>query len=510
MGPQQEEQAKIFKAHLEMIADESLQEGISEAIFEEHQTLCQAIDQVCARFQKRLLRSKDDLIRQRAADIQDIRNRLLRCCLGIDDCDLSRLPEPVILAAWDLLPSDTAALDTAHILGIVTEIGGVTSHSAIIARSYGIPQITGIDDLLNKVSDGLEVILDGDKGLLIAQPDARELNDYQQQRQAFLQQKEAEGQFLSAQPCTADGVRIEIGLNIGNPSPQALEKQQFTDYVGLFRSEFLYMEGSAFPTEEEQLQAYKTVLQTYGQRPVTLRTLDIGGDKTLPYFSLPLEDNPFLGNRALRFCLSNPEIFNTQLRAALRASVYGNLWIMLPMVGSLEDIRRGRQALEQAKSQLRAQGIPFSEQVRLGVMIEIPSIAMMADSVAKEVDFASIGSNDLCQYLLAADRLNPAVQSYYQSYHPALFRLIGYTAEQFARAGKPLSICGELGGDALAAPALVGLGVHKLSMNPSSIGKIKKCLSSFSLPQMQALAQDVLRCATAAQAEQLLKEFSAR
>lgn len=296
-----------------------------------------------------------------------------------------------------------------------------------------------------------------------------------------------------------------MGANIGSDRPEELARCDSADMVGLFRSEFLYMEKSVFPTEEEQFQAYRRVLEAFAPRPVTLRTLDIGGDKTLPYFPLPKEDNPFLGVRALRLGLKYPEIFCTQLRAALRASVYGELWLMIPMVGSLDDVRAARAVIEKTRSQLEREGFPISSDLKFGVMIEIPSLAMMADRVAEEVDFASLGTNDLCQYLLAADRMNPAVQSYYQKYHPAVFRLIGQTARCFHEQGKPLSLCGELGGDEAAVAALVGLGVKKLSMNPSAMGRVKRRLAAMTSAEMIQLAQAVCGCSTAGEVETLLR-----
>jgi phosphotransferase system enzyme I (PtsI) len=297
--------------------------------------------------------------------------------------------------------------------------------------------------------------------------------------------------YLFAEPRTVDGVRVDIGMNIGGMADE-LEQTEGADFVGLFRTEFLYMDKDHLPTEEEQFTVYRSVLEAFGNRAVTLRTLDIGGDKTLRYLPLPQEANPFLGNRALRLCLDRPEIFRTQLRAALRASVYGNLWIMLPMVASMDDIHRAKAFLGDVKCELDAASIPYDRDVKIGVMIEIPSIALIADKVAKEVDYASIGSNDLCQYLTAVDRMNPKVEKYYQSFHPAMFRIMNYVICEFAKAEKPLSICGELGGDIHAVPVLVGLGIRKLSMNRSQIAAVKKRLSMQSIAEMRSLAEKVL------------------
>lgn len=303
----------------------------------------------------------------------------------------------------------------------------------------------------------------------------------------------------------ADGTLIPIHLNLGSVSSYELAAAACTDGVGLFRTEFLYIDQKQLPTEEEQYKIYKKLLTAYGDRPVTLRTLDIGGDKSLRCMELPEEKNPFLGNRALRLCFTMPEMFLTQLRAALRASVHGDLRIMFPMVGSLDDIRRAKGFVEQAKAQLEERGIPYKKDVKLGIMVEVPSIALIADLAAKEVDFASIGTNDLVQYAAAVDRLNPALGEYYQSFHPALFRLMGYVAESFAREGKPVSVCGEMAGDPLAAAVLVGLGVNKLSMGLPSVARIKKLLSGLTMEKARELADKARILSTSREVEDYLK-----
>ncbi len=492
MAKSDPEKAAIFSAQMELLCDEVMEEEIRDAIQYDAWMPGWAVESVYSRYEQRLQKAKDPFIRERAADLRDVKGRLLRICYGIPEQSLASLEKPVIIAAHDLLPSDTAVMDRAHVLGIVTEIGGATSHSAIIARSYEIPAVLGVPSLLSQLSAGEKVILDAVDGVLISQPEPHQEAAMRQKQEAYRQQAAQIKKYLHKQPLTADGTRIEIGLNIGSASPQELEGSAVTDFVGLFRTEFLYMDSDHMPTEEEQLAQYQKALLEYAPRPVVLRTLDIGGDKTLPYFSLPQEQNPFLGERAIRLCFAHPELLRTQLRAALRASTAGQLWIMLPMVGSIEDIRQAKALLEQAKQELREEGLPFDEDVRLGVMIEIPALAVIADLVAQEVDFASIGTNDLCQYLLAVDRMNPAVSRYYQSYHPALFRLIGNAVQQFNQAGKPVCVCGELGGDPLAAPVLVGLGLRKLSMSLSSVAAVKRALAGFTLKQMEEMARAVM------------------
>ncbi len=485
------EKAAIFSAQMEILCDEVMDEEIRDGIQYDTWMPDWAVETVYSRYERRLQKAGDPLIRERAADLKDVKNRLLRIWCGVPQQSLAQLEKPVIIAAHDLLPSDTAVMERDHVLGIVTESGGTTSHSAIIARSYGIPAVLGIPNLLPRLTNGEKVILDAVDGVLITRPDGKQEKEMRTKQKEYEIQAARIQKYLHRDPLTADGERIEIGLNIGSARPEDLEGSSVTDFVGLFRTEFLYMDNDHLPTEEEQIIQYQKALLEYAPRPVVLRTLDIGGDKTLPYFPLPQEQNPFLGKRALRLCFDSPELFRTQLRAALRASVAGQLWIMLPMVSSIEEIKRAKALLEQAKQELRQEKLPFDEGVKLGIMIEIPAVAVIADLIAPEVDFASIGTNDLCQYLMAVDRMNPEVTSYYQSYHPALFRLIGYVVERFKQAGKPICICGELGGDPLAAPVLVGLGMRKLSMSLSSVAAVKRVLAGFTVKQMEEMARAV-------------------
>lgn len=485
------EKAAIFSAQMEILCDEVMDEEIRDGIQYDTWMPDWAVETVYSSYERRLQKAGDPLIRERAADLKDVKNRLLRIWCGVPQQSLAQLEKPVIIAAHDLLPSDTAVMERDHVLGIVTESGGTTSHSAIIARSYGIPAVLGIPNLLPRLTNGEKVILDAVDGVLITRPDGRQEKEMRTKQKEYEIQAARIQKYLHRDPLTADGERIEIGLNIGSARPEDLEGSSVTDFVGLFRTEFLYMDNDHLPTEEEQIIQYQKALLEYAPRPVVLRTLDIGGDKTLPYFPLPQEQNPFLGKRALRLCFDSPELFRTQLRAALRASVAGQLWIMLPMVSSIEEIKRAKALLEQAKQELRQEKLPFDEGIKLGIMIEIPAVAVIADLVASEVDFASIGTNDLCQYLMAVDRMNPEVTSYYQSYHPALFRMIGYVVERFKQAGKPICICGELGGDPLAAPVLVGLGMRKLSMSLSSVAAVKRALAGFTVKQMEEMARAV-------------------
>lgn len=499
------DKAAIFSAHIEILRDDAMCEEIEESIRMEHCAPDFAIARVYDAYAEMLEGVDDPLIRERAADLRDVCRRLVRNWHGCEEKNLSSLAEPVIVAARDLLPSDTATMDRKKVLAIITEIGGTTSHSAIIARSYGIPALFGISDLMNTVCHGQEIAVDAIDGKLIIDPTEEERKALLKIRDAHMRRTEESQKFMNEQAMTKDGVRVEIGLNIGSADPNALKGEKHTDFVGLFRTEFLYMEKSSLPDEEEQFTVYKKVLETCTPRPVTIRTLDIGGDKTLECLDLPKEENPFLGNRALRLCFDRKDLFKTQLRALLRASVYGNLWLMLPMVGSMDDIRRAKKIIEETKHELDTQSIPYSHDMKVGIMIEIPSIALMADIAAKEVDFASIGTNDLCQYITATDRMNPAVTEYYQSFHPAIFRLIGQVVQAFAEEEKPLSVCGEMGGDELAVAALIGLGLRKLSMGIHSVACIKHLLSTLGIKKAEELAANIKNMTTASEVESYLK-----
>jgi len=499
------EKAGIFKAHTDILQDEVMDEEIIEGIQAAHMMPDFSVLTVYNTYISILGAAEDPLIKERTVDLQDVRNRLIRNLHKIEEKNLSSLSEPSIVIAEDLFPSDTATLDRKNVVGIATEQGGATSHSAIIAKSYGIPAILGISDLRESVEHGTFAILDAITGELILNPDDATLTAYKEKQARFQKDMEIAKRFENAEAITTDGVKVDIGMNIG--STKLPELTPAAEFVGLFRTEFLYMESSHMPTEEEQYEAYKSILSSLGTRPVTLRTLDIGGDKKLDYLPLPHEENPFLGNRALRLCFDKPELFRTQLRAALRASVHGNLWIMFPMVGSLEDWRRAKVKVEEVKAELDAENIPYSPDVKIGIMIEIPSAAIFADKFAAEVDFASIGTNDLCQYLCAVDRMNPHIAGYYQEFSPAMFRTLAQIAEAFDKAGKPISICGELGGNHLATAVLVGLGYTKLSMNTSSFGLVRRMITGMSHQEAAAFAQEVLNMDTEAEVKDAITAF---
>ena len=498
------EKALIFDAHKEIADDIIMNEEIHSRILKDRMSGDWAIYHVYETVMAVLRSTPDPLIAERVVDFDDVRSRLLRLWYGKKNEGLSGLKEPVIIAAGNLKPSDTVLMDTEKVLAILSETGGETSHAAIIAKSYGIPAVLGIKGLLDIVKQGQKAAIDAGEGTVILDPDEDTVIEYQNKIEEIKKEKEDARIYLDKEGRTSDGVKIDIGLNISGVLEDELNVQNYCDSAGLFRTEFLFMARSAAPSEEEQFETYRKALICFGGKPVILRTLDIGADKQIPYLNLTREENPFLGNRGLRFCLNAPELFKIQLRAALRASVFGNLWLMLPMVASISDIHRAKAIIAEVKESLKKDNIKYND-VKTGIMIEVPAIALIADKAAKEVDFASIGSNDLCQYMCAADRMNATVESYYQSYHPAMFRIIQKTASAFSIEKKPLSICGELGSDLPALPALIGLGIRKLSMGFSYVASVKRLLASITIEEAQETAEKVLQLSTACEIENFLK-----
>lgn len=501
----EKEQGAIFDAHGEILNDPVIADEILLRVRSGTSKLDEAIYMVYSAYIDILKNNADPVFQERAKDMADVRDRLLRLCTGSSNSLPLEIQTPCILVAKDLLPSDTALLDPAKVLAIVTEQGGATSHTAIIARSYGIPALLGVGNILPQMKDGEMAVVDACKGVLLLNVNDKSLNEYRQKVREYADQTEKMARYLSIPAVTQDGIHIDITLNIASVNSKVLSLAPNIDGIGLFRTEFLFLGRQNLPDEEEQTKIYRDVLSAFERKPVILRTLDIGGDKQTECIKLPHEENPFLGNRALRLCFSRPDIFSTQLRAALRASTAGTLWLMLPMVGSLDDIRRAKEILHAVQADLDYKGIPYSKEIKLGIMVEIPSIALLAEEVAKEVDFASIGSNDLCQYLMAADRMNPEVAPYCQSMNPAMFRLIRSVVHAFSAHGKSISLCGELGGNPQAAAVLVGLGIRKLSMNIDSLPEVKKMICDISLMQADKIAQHVCELCTEHEVTQYLK-----
>jgi len=491
------DKALIFAAQKEIVDDIIINEEIHAKILNDKcagdWAVFHVYDTVLASFKK----TADPLIAERALDFDDVRSMLLRLWYGKKNEELASLKENAIIAAVELLPTDTVNMDRNKVLAIITEKGGITSHTAIIAKSFGIPAIFGLEGLLDAVKQGQFAAVDADNGMVFLDPDDDTALEYIKKQEIFLKEKKENEIWLRKKGQTSCGVKIDIGLNIANINTD-IEKADFADYSGLFRTEFLFMGRDKLPDEEEQFCVYRKVLERFKEKPVMLRTLDIGGDKKLSCMELAKEENPFLGNRGLRLCFNYPEIFKTQIRAALRASIFGNLWLMFPMVTSIEDIIKGKMFIEEVKDELKREKISTGV-FKTGIMIEVPSIALIAHKAACEVDFASIGTNDLCQYLCAADRTNSMVEDYYQCYHPAMFRLIAGIISSFTDAGKSVSICGELGCDEKAVPALIGLGLRKFSMGYAPVASVKKVISLFSLKDCEKIAKQILDCATASE-----------
>jgi len=504
------DKAAIFGAHQEIVEDIIINEDIPVKIKEEHWAGDWAIYQVYEAIILVLRQTDDPLLYERAVDFDDVRALLLGLWYGKKNEELSSLKEPVIIASHELKPRDTANMDKSKVLAILTETGGLTSHTAIISKSYGIPAVLGIEGLISKVKQGQLAAVNAGDGTVILDPSDFIKNDFIKKTNDYRLDMEEAETFRYKECFTSCGEKIEIGVNIaqteydGSRNEGGLENT--ADGVGLFRTEFLFLGRNTLPQEEEQFAVYRRVLESFKQKPVILRTLDIGADKQLPYMEIKREDNPFLGNRGIRFCFKVTEIFKTQLRAALRASLYGNLWLMFPMISSIDDIRKVKELLKDVKFDLEKEGIPTGN-VKTGIMIEVPSIALIAKLAAKETDFASIGSNDLCQYLCAADRMNGDVEKYYQSYHPSMWKLLKDVICAFNEEGKPLSICGELASDIYAVPALIGLGLRKLSMGAAVIAPIKRKIASISIEYAKQTAEKVLSLSSAEDIEKYLKSI---
>ncbi|MCZ8522232.1 MULTISPECIES: phosphoenolpyruvate--protein phosphotransferase [Paenibacillus] len=504
-----DEKAEIFESHLLVLGDPELIDPVKDKIRSEGINAEWALQEVAAGFIAMFENMKSAYLRERAADMRDVTKRVQSYMLGVKFVNLAGIDEEVVLIAEDLTPSDTAQLNRQFVKGFATNIGGRTSHSAIMARSLEIPAVVGTKSVLEVVQDGDLVILDGLSGTVIVNPEAAVVEEYRT-KQAQYEAQRAEWAKLRSEPSvTSDGHQVELAANIGTPNDVAGVLENGGEAVGLYRTEFLYMGRDKLPTEKEQFNAYKAVLEKMEGKPVVVRTLDIGGDKELPYLDLPKEMNPFLGFRAVRLCLEQQDLFRTQLRALLRASVYGNLRIMFPMIATLDEFREAKAVLLEEKAKLAEEQIPVSENIQIGIMVEIPSTAVLADQFAKEVDFFSIGTNDLIQYTMAADRMNERVSYLYQPYNPAILRLIQMVIDAAHKEGKWTGMCGEMAGDATAIPLLLGLGLDEFSMSASSILPARSQIAKLSLADMKKLAAEALQQRTAADVVELVKRATA-
>lgn len=501
------EEAAIFDAHLTFLSDPAYTGEMKRRIQSEKKNAAWICDQVTQEMSNMLSSLEDEYMQARADDIRDVGHRLLLILTGETPFDPTMLKPGHVVIAEELTPSETAQFPEG-IRGMVTAKGSQTAHAAIMARTLGIPAVLGLGEKISQINDQISLIVNGDQGEVIIDPttDRQEkitqlIEEKEQHRKKALQEAAQDAQ-------TKDGKRIQVFANIGHPNDVKVALANQAEGVGLFRTEFLYLDNSHWPTEEEQYQSYKEVLEAFGQKPVIIRTLDIGGDKDLPYANLPKEENPFLGHRALRFCLDEPDIFKIQLKALLRASVHGNLWIMLPMVENLSEIRAAKELLNQCRQELKDQQIYFAEKIPLGIMVEIPAAAINADILAQEVDFMSIGTNDLTQYTLAADRGNEKVAHLYDAAHPAVLRLVQMTAAACKKAGIVVGMCGELAGDSSMTEALIGLGLDELSMSASTIPEVKQNVRHTNTSSAKKLANEILKQEDGEQVRQYLNQQS--
>ncbi|HEI9707895.1 TPA: phosphoenolpyruvate--protein phosphotransferase [Staphylococcus aureus] len=501
------DKAAIFDAHLLVLDDPELIQPIQDKIKNENANAATALTDVTTQFVTIFESMDNEYMKERAADIRDVSKRVLSHILGVELPNSSMIDESVVIVGNDLTPSDTAQLNKEFVQGFATNIGGRTSHSAIMSRSLEIPAIVGTKSITQEVKQGDMIIVDGLNGDVIVNPTEDELIAYQDKRERYFADKKELQKLRDADTVTVDGVHAELAANIGTPNDLPGVIENGAQGIGLYRTEFLYMGRDQMPTEEEQFEAYKEVLEAMGGKRVVVRTLDIGGDKELSYLNLPEEMNPFLGYRAIRLCLAQQDIFRPQLRALLRASVYGKLNIMFPMVATINEFREAKAILLEEKENLKNEGHDISDDIELGIMVEIPATAALADVFAKEVDFFSIGTNDLIQYTLAADRMSERVSYLYQPYNPSILRLVKQVIEASHKEGKWTGMCGEMAGDETAIPLLLGLGLDEFSMSATSILKARRQINGLSKNEMTELANRAVDCATQEEVIELVNNY---
>lgn len=499
-------ESSIFEAHLLILADPDLRESVENKILERklsaEKALSETINELCTFFEN----SNNEYMKQRATDFRDIGKSLLNNLLGKNLNPFININEKCIIVAKDITPSDTIKMDFNNILGFITDIGGTTSHSAIIARSIELPAIVGVKTATANIKTGDFLILDGTNGQVHINPDANLILDYEVRKKESLLEKQKLLKYKTTQSCTIDGKSLELYCNIASPNEGQLTLDYGADGIGLFRTEFLFMDKNKIPDEEEQFNAYKEVAITLKNKPTIIRTLDIGGDKKLPYLPIENETNPFLGYRAIRLCLDKIDLFKTQLRAILRASVYGNIKIMFPMISTFEELNNAKEILTEVKTELEMKGIPYNRDIKVGIMIETPAAAIISDSLAKECDFFSIGTNDLLQYTVAVDRMNEKVSYLYNYYNPALIRLI-YLVIQNAHANHiKVGICGEMAADPTLLPVYIGMDIDELSMNPSSILATKSLLTKLSYSNCKDILLQIINLKTCSEIKVLLDQ----
>ena len=505
IGP---DKAAIFDAHLLILDDPEIIKPVEEKISNEQVNAPTALTDVTSQFVTIFESMDNEYMKERAADVRDVSKRVLAHILGVTLPNPSMIDENVVIIGNDLTPSDTAQLNKEFVQGFVTNIGGRTSHSAIMSRSLEIASVVGTKSITEEVQQGDMIIVDGMTGEVIINPTEDEVIAYQNKRERFFKDKEELKKLRDEETTTVDGVNVELAANIGTPEDLNGVIDNGAEGIGLYRTEFLYMGRDEMPSEDEQFEAYKSVLQEMDGKRVVVRTLDIGGDKELPHLNLPEEMNPFLGYRAIRLCLNEPEIFRPQLRALLRASTYGKLSIMFPMVATVQEFRDAKALLNEEKEKLIKEGVEVAEDIELGIMVEIPATAALADVFAKEVDFFSIGTNDLIQYTMAADRMSERVSYLYQPYNPSILRLVKQVIDASHQEGKWTGMCGEMAGDATAIPVLLGLGLDEFSMSAISVLKARRQIKGLSQNEMRELANRALDCVSADEVEDLVQSYT--
>ncbi|HLS52979.1 MAG TPA: phosphoenolpyruvate--protein phosphotransferase [Tissierellaceae bacterium] len=501
-----EEEAEIFSAHKMMLEDPEFLEDIEQRITNEKINAEWAVNETANKMINLFENMEAEYFRERAADLRDVSNRLLRVLLGIETADLMAINQESILIAEDLTPSDTAEMNKRMVVGIVTDLGGRTSHTSIIARTLGIPAIAGIKNADEVINHGDLMIIDGDTGNIIVNPSQEELAKYRKKQEEINKFRAKMQEMIGKETVSKDGHKVELAGNIGSVEDLEQVLKNDGEGVGLFRTEFLYMDNDRLPTEEEQFVVYKEVAEKLEGKPLVIRTLDVGGDKEIPYLELPKELNPFLGYRAIRLCLDRPDIFKTQLRAIYRASNYGNIKIMFPMISNMDELRAAKAIAQEVREELKNENIPFSQDVEIGIMVEIPAVAIHSEVFAKEVDFFSIGTNDLIQYTVAVDRGNQQIEHLYNQYHPSVLKLIQMTIENGHKAGIWVGMCGEVAGDEKLIPVLLAMGLDEFSMNPGSILRARYQIRNSSKKEVEKQLDTLLGLATAQEVEDFIDE----
>ncbi|MCD8121074.1 MAG: phosphoenolpyruvate--protein phosphotransferase [Clostridiales bacterium] len=503
-----EKEAEIMQGHMMLLMDPMLTGEIENTV--KNDSICSeyAIEQVCNMYADVFAGMDSEMMQQRATDMRDIKTRMQRVLLGAETVDIASLPEGTILVAKDLTPSMTAGINPKNIIGIVTELGGKTSHSAILARAMEIPAVVAVTGFMKNVKNGDSVVVDGNAGEVYVNPDEATANAYAEKRAAYLKEKEELQKYVGKPSITQDGVQVEIVANIGKPEDVDKVIEYDGEGVGLFRTEFLFMDRSAMPTEDEQFEAYKAVAEKLAGKPVIIRTLDIGGDKEIPYMGLTKDENPFLGYRAIRLCLDRKDdIYRPQLRALLRASAYGNIRIMIPMVTCIDEIREAKALIEETKAELDRKDIPYNKDIQVGIMVETAAASLMADVFAKEVDFFSIGTNDLTQYTMSCDRGNERISYLYSTFNPAVLRSIQRIIRCANEAGIMVGMCGEAASDPMMIPLLLAFGLNEFSMSASAILQSRKIICNSSKAELQAVAEKAMSFVTTKEVEAYMKEY---